>query len=439
MSQQILTNKNIKKIKSLNQRLLIWVDSFKFIFQVKKNLNSKGLSLVEALVSIAILMGTIAASTKIMNQIQQNRKYSEHLVALAITRNNIIHWLNNRPAWENMVFYNANLSCLQDRLDCNGTANSPIDILAMNYDGTATGAGVIYKTTDPAPNMNGLTLFGGVANFGAGQPNRIGCQGYNAVTTNLNCPIRLNLNWQMVTDQVAAPFVYPSVLIQGRFQTPADNQMRIPSLETLNFNFRVPFSYCKNGDPALGNFPQAVFQAPAVANIVYVPALPGIPTRIRNTNAGPNNIDNATVTGLEPCHKLTLNFIDIGDASPPPGPACNINNACSKICVGPVGNPCQYEYRKYFSAGATTFSLFQKNNAAAPSVLVYTKPAGLPMTGVELSKFIINKGIAQFYYIDRIVQTFTVGVRDSFQFQFYPGAKAGVNGQFNSIQFNYGL
>ncbi len=408
-----------------------------------KNLNTNGLSLVEALVSIAILMGTIAASTRIMNQIQQNRKYSEHLVALAITRNNIIHWLNNRPAWENMVFYNANLSCLRDRLDCNGLANTPIDIFAMNYDGTAASAGVVYKTTEVAPNINGLTLFGGVGNFGVGQPNRIGCQGYSAATTNLNCPIRLDLNWQMVTDQVTAPIFYPSVLIQGRFQTPTDNQMRIPSLDTLSFNFRVPFSYCKAGDPALGIFPQAVFQPSAFANIVYAPALPGIPTSIQNTTAGRNNgTDRAEVTGLFPCHKLSLNFVDVGDTTPPPGPVCNVNNPCSKICVGPAANPCQYEYRKYFSGGvggSNTFSLYQKTNAVAPATLVYTKQAGFPMTGVELSKFIINKGIVQFYYNDRIVQTFTVGIRDTYQFQFYPGAKAGVTGLFNSVQFNYGL
>ena len=405
-----------------------------------------GLSLIEALISIVILLGTIMASTRIMNQIQQNRKYSEHLVALAITRNNVIHWLNNRQAWETMVFQNANLSCLQNNVtDCSGVLAAPlsVDIFAMNYDGTAASAGVVYRATDVAPNMNGLTLHGGLGLFGVGQPNRIGCQGYDAVTTNLNCPIRMNLTWQPVTDQpVAGPIFYPAILVRGRFVTPADNQMRIPSLETLSFDFRVPFSYCKLGDPALGNYAQANFVAPAVANIVYIPVLPGIPNRIRNTNTGLNSTDFALVNGLAPCHKLLLSFVDVGSANPPPGPACNVNNPCSKICVGPATNPCQYEYRKYFSGGAgglTTFSLFQKNTAASPAVLVYTKPNVLPFTGAEVSKFQINKGIVQFLYNGSVVQTFTVGIRDNFEFRFYPGAKTGVNGEFSGLQFEYKL
>jgi hypothetical protein len=252
----------------------------------------------------------------------------------------------------------------------------------------------------------------------------------------------MDLNWQPITDQPAAgPMFYPAVLVQGRFLTPADNQMRIPSLDTLSFDFRVPFSYCKIGDPALGNYAQANFANPISANIVYLPGLP-LPNRIRNTNPGLNSTDFALVNGLTPCHKLVLSFVDEGAANPPPGPACNINNPCSKICVGPATNPCQYEYRKYFSGGAgglTTFSLFQKNTAASPAVLVYTKPNVLPFTGAEVSKFQINKGIVQFLYNGSVVQTFTVGIRDNFEFRFYPGAKTGVNGEFSGLQFEYKL
>ncbi len=136
--------------------------------------NQHGLSLIESMVSVAILVTVALGVISSINYYQTRMVLGNTQNSLEKIRGDILDRLQNDRSWRETVVNTADLQCVEDMADCQGVAaDFPIEV--RNDDGT------LYADAATRFNSNGNIC------------DPVDIANLDAVTLNLRCPIQFRI------------------------------------------------------------------------------------------------------------------------------------------------------------------------------------------------------------------------------------------------------
>jgi hypothetical protein len=142
-------------------------------------------------------------------------------------RSDMIKALRDQAAWESMVQYNANLTCIRDKTDCSQLQGSahPIRVWEIQPSGSTR----LLSTTDSS--SSGLDV--------NGRP----CNSFNAVSGSDQCPFRIEASWVPLCQ---ADCFSPEVRIRVNFiyrPSEANANRMVLNMDRYTFRlYRLPFA-----------------------------------------------------------------------------------------------------------------------------------------------------------------------------------------------------
>ena len=337
-------------------------------------MNSRGFTLVEQLISIAIIGIVCVFALQVTDAMFRSYSQNSGLERLADLRTNVIALVENDSAWAMTVQNNSSsFACFASGGGCDPAA-APAPFALYN----ATGD--LYF--DPSSSTSGLTATGAQ------------CSTFSATGT-AACPIRPVLTWKPVCPGGGEACTMPNVQIDATFQLSAGAQ--IPASTNLSrLNFRIVRSQLTCANQTIDYTLQASWSASNVAFAV-VPAniATGAPQNLLITSgsAAAYSAANAATSAatLHACDDQSLIFqqqISVSAGSN----ATDAANQASVCLLDSATSACDFEWRQT----TTTWALWRRD-VGGTLAQVYARPPSVAFDAATFFEFRAQKGLVKFF------------------------------------------
>lgn len=378
-------------------------------------LTSRGLTLLETLVSLVVVSVTIFSSLYLMQEMMAQTRITQSDLDYAIIRNQILaSVMDDRilvPTVQGAL--NPNLACFMNQ--------DQVALTSRNCFGKSG----ILSTYDIKGNLE-YDFSQATAGFG---PDGGVCNIYNPSpgVPDPRCPLKLNLNWQSVCEAADPECVNPPIQITGTFEFNGGPAQRSPMLKIFNFNIIRNVSYC----PVQSN-PVSLQVVPAQPNVTLSPV--GIPTRVVSLDAGKVlSTGSAQFTQrIVPCREILIYFQD--DMNSPPVIPLTFADAenRSRIClVDEETGTCVFEIIRSRIAGTNSITLNYK------AVTQFTTPGTMLISSGSVFSIHIKRNLVQVQLDDKTFYTFSQKLNFPFRARFTPAGKDYSPSGFSNISTSF--
>ncbi len=350
--------------------------------------NSRGMSLIETVVGIALLGIVSFLSLSTYQVIVRSQILSEKNLNVVLARNLLISYILDRRTWSPTVSASENLSlsCMyaQDQVaigsrNCKATLPGPINLYAINNQ-------VVFalQQSNVGLDMNGQLCNSFQASPGSG---------------NASCPIGINFSITPQCDQMLASCFNPPYLIQGQFTRNGGDSSQVLNLAPYNFSILESGFYC----------PQ---QVPTVA-LTGDPSIVVNPTQVFGIT-NPTQLGHFASTNplILPCRSIVIDFkIDTENYD-----NTQANNQ-TNICLADESLArCGIAFvHKVLPDGSYSFDLMED------ATLVATKPTWMNLSGTETFEFNITNGLVKFCVDSHCLHLFEQKLEGPSRLRLYPG------------------
>lgn len=186
-------------------------------FYLARYLRRSGFSLIETLITILIIIGSLSTAISLVTKGNELSKGLEIVTGVTMIRSNLYNILSSDLAWKATIENSSALACVKNNTDCSAQGGS---FAIYSADGS-----LFY---DPSNPQNGFNL--------KGAP----CNQFDATNGTLMCPYRINTNWTPVCDAAATDCTVGNVLFRLNFTF----QISVPAnvnhpINTNRFNIQI--------------------------------------------------------------------------------------------------------------------------------------------------------------------------------------------------------
>lgn len=325
--------------------------------------NTKGFSLIEALLSAVVLLIVVFESMNLLYKVTDLQKMHEKQLGLIASRNKILSLLMDERGWSEIVqdTDNSEFSCWLSQnsavamaRDCNGK-NQVLKLKWINGD-------IAYNAQD---TKNGLTYTGENCNDFKDEPDPI----------NKACPARVNLSWQAICSGVNCE--NPLLKIDADLKFRANDRVA-PNTEAYRIRYLRSKVFCPT--QALSSNLELVNAGVTFNSTSVVSNASGATP---NSGMVRNNVD------LYPCQLVRVNFeeqlVTTQAGLPNPLLMADANNT-SSVCLAPPGGACEFIWRRT----GTSYQLFHQ------ATLVSSMPASVTFVPTTKLEFQVVNGLVRF-------------------------------------------
>lgn len=364
----------------------------------RRIVNNHGLTLLEVLVAVSIVMTTIVLSFGVIASINKQSKHSEVVAQILVFRNNIVNTLRNKNVWASIVKNNPSMICIKDFSDCRGEG------------GLTSGEFNIYLENDvlsysSASATQGFDLNGKVCEDFVG----------TGATGNIQCPIKLKLYWFPVCHPTEN-CIKPAIRVRGEFTVNTPQALFDFNLSRINFDLVQTAQYC---DPQ---------ELPGVLDEHNT----GVPlSAVGNVSVHSTDLNNrpggfATIQqDISYCNTVKLSFrLDLINAMTSPE---NSSLICFYAPVGdsPFTSVCSFAMRHIFDGTKNTYQL--ENTSS----VLYTSTTTI--ASADTFEFGIANGVVKFYQNGSLRFVFPSPIISKTRVKFKPAARHFSPTGINSI------
>lgn len=189
--------------------------------------NSKGFSLIEAILASAIMCVGVGSMAMFMDVFSKSNKQISNRDIVETKKQEIINLILDRTNWAYTVANTANTTfdCIRLRTDC----------------ASLVGAGSTFKVY----NSSSQILLDTVASTTGFNTAGKDCSQFNASTSNPNCPYRYALSWEPICPSSGA-CTRPRIKVTGTFSAPPDFFNTLSTSKSLTFTVAPPTEAISN-------------------------------------------------------------------------------------------------------------------------------------------------------------------------------------------------
>ncbi|MEN0057404.1 MAG: hypothetical protein AAGB31_01110 [Bdellovibrio sp.] len=377
---------------------------------MKKNiLNRKGVTLIESLVGVVLILGSIMGALGVLQLVSGGQKKNEDDLDYVAKRNQVISLLIDDTSWGKMVDEDENpeMGCLlkqdatsESERDCTGKTDS---LRLLNIKGE-----LVY---DFRSAVVGFSRAGKDCDTYDGTPG-----GGNPV-----CPYRLDVRWEALCS--SSPCINPPIRFRGTHSFNSPLNQIVPNLEVLDFTVIKMGMFC----------PSTTVPNGLVAGSQTTYVAPSQVMSDQNTKVNTIGIARSNQV-MVPCRRINMSFVEdmpnAGDVSAPYYAIDPENNASVAI-VNEGTNTAVYEFVRHNIGGVNTYELRYNG------VTVFNKPNWLTIDRSTLFQFKIVNGLVKFCIEERCYHYFPEKLDFPFRFSFRPAAlpysPTGISGVSTSM------
>lgn len=382
-------------------------------FYKKNKNNSKGFTLIEAVVSVAVLGITIMFALSSINVVVRNKKSTQISTSINSIRQSIISTIKNPQSWNLIVQSNALMQCLLQNQDTTAPDCSTVSItpdwpqLVLMVYNTATPSNLFYDPTNP---INGFSLKGIQT-----------CSSYVALPAagNPDCPLRADVRWRPICPAAPAPCRWPNIEVRVTFEyNPGVTATYDINPRNIELTIIRPVGYCPDQLASASPFvdPNDFSQWTATGSV-------SITANSFSKTAAGGLGDYGITKNIYSCNNYEIDFTyDIASS------AAALDNIAQVCITSTTSTFCLYEWRQYQG------SWYLYDGTSGVSTLVYTKPASTAFTSTTGLAFKIVSGSISFYSNGQRAYTFMTPRNTPYRVYFNP-ARSTFSSKIGDISF----